>query len=130
MANTTITTTLADTARKLVLKHTQIYVDASSQTDTLVDISTKDYTAVAVERVWLSASHDAQCRLQWDADTNVLIAAGVLDSQNYCFDFTLGGWGGVTKEGTNATGDLLVQSASMSTSGEQTTIVVEMRKIF
>tara|TARA_R100000541_G_scaffold385_1_gene3262 strand:+ start:9599 stop:9991 length:393 start_codon:yes stop_codon:yes gene_type:complete len=130
MANPTITTTLADTARKLVLKHTQTFNDTGSQSDTLVDISTKDYTAVAVERVWLSASHDAQCRLQWDADVDVLIAAGVLDSQNYCFDFTLGGWGGVTQEGANPTGDLIVQSASMGTTGEQTTIIVEMRKIF
>jgi len=130
MANTTIITTLADTARKLVLKHTQIYVDASGQTDTLLDISTKDYTAVAVERVWSTVSHDGRCNLVWDADTDVLITGATNSNQNYCFDFTLGGWGGLTKEGTNATGDLKVLAASMGTSNEQVSIVVEMRKIF
>tara|TARA_R100000951_G_C2608685_1_gene170499 strand:- start:114 stop:506 length:393 start_codon:yes stop_codon:yes gene_type:complete len=130
MANTTITTTLADTARKLVLKHTQIWVDETGQTDLLLDVSTKDYTAVAVERVWSTVSHDARCNLVWDADTNILITGAISTNQNYCFDFTLGGWGGLTQEGTNPTGNLKVLSSGMGTSNEQVSIIVEMRKIF
>ena len=130
MANVTVTTTLADTERKLVIKHTQVFNDAASEENTILDISTKDYTAVAVERVWLNtAGGDASAFLAWEGTNDVMIAGVVVDTSGSYFDYTKGDWGGLTAEGAGATGDLIFTTANMSGS-DQATVIVEMRKIF
>ena len=129
MANVTVTTTLADTERKLVIKHTQVFNDAASEENTILDISAKDYTAVAVERVWLCTSADATAVLAWEGTNDVLIAATVVDTSGSYFDYTKGGWGGLTAEGAGATGDLIFTTENMD-GNDQATVIVEMRKIF
>ena len=129
MANVTTTTTLADTERKLVIKHTQKYNDAASEENTVLDISAKDYTAVAVERVWLNTSADATAVLAWEGTNDVLIAGAVVDTSGSYFDFTKGGGGGLTAEGAGATSDLIFTASNMNGT-DQATVIIEMRKIF
>ena len=137
MANTTITTVLANTDRKLVIKHTQIYTDAATQTDTVVDISASAYnssggkamTGVAVNRVWAATNSDCTGSLIWVSDENAIFFGVVVDTASHSQDYTAGDWGGLTVEGTNATGDIALKTSSMA-SGRQVTTTIEMRKIF
>lgn len=137
MANTTVTTVLANTDRKLVIKHTQLHSDSTSQTDTVVDISAAAYnhsdgtamTGVAVDRVWAASKSDCSGSLAWVSDQNVIFFGIVVDTAAHAQDYTLGDWGGLTKEGTNATGDISLTCSGMST-GRQVTTTIEMRKIF
>jgi len=130
MANVKVTTTLADTPRKLVIKHTQVFVDEASQEDTILDISAKDYTAVAVERVWLNtANADCIATLAWEGTNDIMIVGAPFDTSAPYFDYTHGDWGGLTAEGAGATGDLIFTTSNMG-GAEQATVIVEMRKIF
>ena len=44
-------------------------------------------------------------------------------------DYTLGGWGGLTKTGASPTGDINVTTSGVGT-GEQFYFIIEMRKTF
>lgn len=136
------TQVLVNTDRKLVIKYNEIggATPEASHTTVLVDISASAYnssdgktmTGVAVERVWADSSPGAlEAAIRWSADTDMLIASTGESSGNMKFfqDYTLGGWGGLTKTGTNPTGDITIRTNGVGT-GEQFYFIIEMRKLF
>tara|TARA_R100001224_G_scaffold71634_3_gene43616 strand:+ start:113 stop:583 length:471 start_codon:yes stop_codon:yes gene_type:complete len=156
MANTVRRTVLANTDRRLVVKQTE-HCDGTTATNTAIIINLDDASncvdtagsalsadgfkssggkalaGVAVERIWYSHSGgDIVGAIKWDQSSgaDMLIFGGsIVDVSNNYQDYTRGDWGGITKEGANATGDIVCDVSGMG-DGEAYTFIIDMRKIF
>jgi hypothetical protein len=142
MAITVTEQVLANTDRKLVIKRGVTMGDTENEsTATVLDVSATAYessggktmTGVAIERIILKtvsiASDNLVVSLLWDADTDVRIITSN-EAGAGALDIDVGSeWGGLTKDGTNATGDILVTTTN-GTVGEGYDLILVMRKIF
>ena len=155
MANTIRRTALVNTDRKLVVRQTE-HCDGSSSTNSAVIIDLDDASnfvntagsalsadgfkspssgsalaSVTVERVWFNISGGALfCSIKWDASSgadHLIASAGIDDGLMRFHDFTIGGWGGLPKDGANANGDIVANVSGMG-NGEAYSIIIEMRK--
>lgn len=155
MANTIRRTVLSNTDRKLVVRQTE-HCDGSSSTNNALIVDLDDASnfvdvagatldadgfknqvtgsalaSVTVERVWFNISGgDLFCSIKWDASSgadHLIASAGLPDGIVRFHDFTIGGWGGLPKDGANANGDITANVSGMG-NGEAYSIVIEMRK--
>ena len=148
MANLITNTTLVNTERKLVIKYSEL-CDGTTATNvtTIVDVSNSDFksitgktmTAVAIEKIYIfpsigtGTSGAVAGHIEWatsNSDVEVPITSIASDYKNNAgstFDFSA--WGGLTKEGTNANGDIKLDVAGMA-ANEGYSFVLEMRKIY
>ena len=144
MAITVTEQVLANTDRKLVIKRGVTMGGTENESAaTVLDVSDSEYessggktmTGVAIERIILKtvniASNNLTVSLLWDADTDVrIITSNEAGAGAGALDIDVGSeWGGLTKYGTNATGDILVTTTG-GTAGEGYDLILVMRKIF
>ena len=148
MANLITNTILVNTDRKLVIKYSEL-CDGTTATNvtTIVDVSSDDYqrpsdgsniTGVAIEKIYIFpgigtvVGDQVSGHIEWatsNSDPEVPITNIAADYQNTAgstFDFTA--WGGLTKEGANANGDIKLDVAGMGT-GRGFSFILEMRKL-
>lgn len=147
MANFITNTTLVNTERKIVIKYSEIGVDVTSNSTTIVDITDsafnsiegKALTGVAIEKIYLlpaigvGGTGQIAGHIEWatsDTATEVPITSVTSEYRNTAgstFDFTT--WGGLTKEGTTANGNIKLDVTGIGGS-EGYAFILEMRKIF
>tara|TARA_R110001592_G_scaffold293001_1_gene562498 strand:- start:581 stop:1009 length:429 start_codon:yes stop_codon:yes gene_type:complete len=142
MAITVIEQVLANTDRRLVIKRgVTIGGTENEATATVLDVSAAAFknvrgqtmTGVAIERIILNtvsvASDNLTVTLLWDADTDVRIITSN-EAGAGALDIDVGSeWGGLTKDGTNPTGDIFVTTAN-GTAGEGYDLILVMKKVF
>jgi hypothetical protein len=147
MANLITNTTLVNTERKIVIKYSEIGVDVTSNSTTVVDITDsafdsiegKALTGVAIEKIYLlpaigvGATAQIAGHIEWatsDSAAEVPITNVTSEYRNTAgstFDFSA--WGGLTKEGATANGNIKLDVTGIGGS-EGYAFVLEMRKIF
>ncbi len=124
MPNTVTQTTLMGAGTdKLVVRRIHIVSDGSEESDLVVyDNSTlvADTSKGRLDFVYAMGS-DCVCRLEWDADTDV-IATAVNPSSAGFLDFRMFG-GFPNPGGTGKTGDLLLSTATLD-SGDEVTLIL------
>lgn len=127
MVNTITKQTIVDGERNLIVK-AQISGDGSGEeTNTvLVDISEFAGSPTEVKIVRVKANLVGfSAQLLWDADTNVK-AADIIGDREVDSDFSR--WGGtINDSGSGKTGDILITTLGLG-SGDEGTIVLEMKK--
>ena len=147
MANLITNTTLVNTERKLVIKYSEL-CDGTTATNvtTIVDVSDsafnsidgKAMTAVAIDKIYIlpaigiAVAGQVAGHIEWATSSGVevpicSIASAYPNNAGSTFDFSA--WGGLTKEGTNANGDIKLDVAGMG-ANEGYSFVLEMRKIY
>lgn len=148
MANLITNTKLVNNERKLIIKYSELCDGTSAtNTSTIVDVSDsafnsmsgKAMTAVAIDRIYIFpgigtiVADQVSGHIEWatsDSAKEVPITNIAADYQNTSgstFDFSH--FGGLTKEGDTANGDIKLDVAGMGT-GQGYSFVLEMRKIY
>lgn len=147
MANLITNTILVNTDRKLVIKYSEL-CDGTTATNvtTIVDVSSDDYqrpsdgsniTGVAIDKIYIlpsigtGATGQVAGHIEWATSSGVevpicSIASDYKNNAGSTFDFSA--WGGLTKEGTNANGDIKLDVAGMG-ANEGYSFILEMRKL-
>lgn len=124
MANTVTQTTLFGSGDdKNIVRRIHIVSDGTEEADLVVYDNSAFVANVAKGRIdYIHAmGSDCVCRLEWDADTDV-IATAVNPASSGFNDFRH--FGGLNNPGgTGATGDLLLTTAALD-SGDEVTLII------
>ena len=147
MANLITNTKLVNNERKLIIKYSEL-CDGTSATNvtTIVDVSDSAFnsirgramTAVVIDKIYIFpgigtvTGDQVSGHIEWATSSGVEvpitnIAADYQNTSGSTFDFSH--FGGLTKEGANANGDIKLDVAGMGT-GQGYSFVLEMRKIY
>lgn len=126
MANTVTQRTLIGSGSdKIIVRHIHIASDGSEESDLIIyDNSTfvNDVSKGRLVELWVSGS-DAVIRLEWDqtTDSPAFVANPVSRGKWNFWSF-----GGITNpNGTGATGDLLLTTASLD-AGDEVSIIIKI----
>lgn len=126
MANTiTQRTLLGSGSDKIIVRSIHIVSDGSEESDLIVyDNSTfvNDVTKGRLLSVWVSGS-DCIARLEWDQSTDApVFTANPSNGGHWCFEK----FGGIANpNGSGATGDLLLTTASLD-SGDELILIIRI----
>lgn len=147
MANLITNTTLANTERKLIIKYSELG-DGTTPTNvtTIVDITNsafnsiegKALTGVAIDKIYIfpaigNGSLAVSGHIEWATSDSAKevpitsVAAAYPNASGTTFDFSH--FGGLTKEGATANGNIKLDVAGIGT-GEGYAFILEMQKIF